>query len=211
MEHIVEGDVLVIVLSCIGCYLIGSIPTGILVVKLLKGIDIRQHGSGSSGATNVTRVLGMKYGILVLLVDTAKGFLPVFFLAPWLIHSGYVPLPDVLTKLILGVFAIAGHIWTIFGNFKGGKGVGTAGGVVLAVAPVATIICLCIWGITVGITRYVSVASMVAALCFPIAVFGLGMQDISLRVFSIILALLIVFTHRQNIYRLSRGEEHRIG
>ncbi|KPL06080.1 hypothetical protein AMJ86_09955 [bacterium SM23_57] len=191
--------------------MIGSIPTGVLVVRVLKGEDIRKHGSGSSGATNVTRVLGVKYGIIVLLIDTAKGFIPTFFLAPWIIHSGLPNIPTVPVKIILGLFAIAGHVWTIFGRFKGGKGVGTGAGVVLAISPVTTLICLAVWGITVGITRYVSVASMVAAISFPIVVFVLSSPDRSLQIFSLVLPLLIIFTHRRNIQRLLKGEENRIG
>ena len=202
---------LLFVLCCIACYVIGSIPTGILVVRVLKGEDIRKLGSGSSGATNVTRVLGVKYGIIVLLIDTAKGFVPTFFLAPWIIQSGLPNIPMVPVKIVLGLFAIAGHIWTVFGHFKGGKGVGTGAGVVLAISPVTTLICLAVWGITVGITRYVSVASMVAAISFPIVVFVLSSPDRSLQIFSLVLPLLIIFTHRRNIQRLLEGKENRIG
>lgn len=197
--------------GCIACYLIGSIPTGILVVRLLKGVDIRQLGSGSSGATNVTRALGLKYGILVLMIDTAKGFLPTFFLAPWAVQSWQSPLSVVPVKIIFGLFAIAGHIWTIFGHFRGGKGVGTAAGVILAISPISTLVCLAIWGITVGITRYVSVASMVAAISFPVVVLSSGSSDQSLQFFSILLPILIIFTHRKNIWRLLKGGEHKIG
>lgn len=196
---------------CIACYLIGSIPTGILVVRLFKGVDIRQLGSGSSGATNVTRALGLRYGILVLIVDTAKGFLPTFFLAPWLIQSWQLPMSVVLLKIILGLSAIAGHVWTIFGHFRGGKGVGTGAGVIFAISPVSTLICLAVWAITVAITRFVSVASMVAAVSFPIVVFSIGSVDRSLQAFSILLPVLIIFTHRKNIVRLLKGDEHRIG
>ena len=198
-------------LGCILCYLIGSIPTGILVVRMLKGVDIRELGSGSSGATNVTRVLGIKYGIFVLLVDITKGFFPAFFLGPWLVQSGQVTMSLVLVKIILGLFAIAGHIWTIFGHFKGGKGVGTGAGVVLAVSPVVTLICIGVWGIAMALTRYVSVSSIVAAVCFPIVVFSFGFRDIYLQIFSIILPLLILFTHRRNIGRLLKKEENRVG
>jgi glycerol-3-phosphate acyltransferase PlsY len=191
--------------------LIGSIPTGILTVRVFRGVDIRQLGSGSSGATNVTRVLGLKYGILVLLFDTAKGFLPAFFLAPWLIHSGQIVWSEVLAKVVLGLFCIVGHIWTVFGNFKGGKGVGTGAGVVLAISPLATLICLGVWGLAMGITRFVSVASMAAAVCFPIVVFGIGHPNQELRIFSIFFPLLIIFTHRRNIERLIKGKENRIG
>jgi len=181
------------------------------MVRIFRGEDIRRLGSGSSGATNVTRVLGLKYGIPVLLFDTAKGFLPTFFLTPWLINSGQIAWSEVPVKIVLGIFCIAGHIWTIFGKFKGGKGVGTGAGVVLSIYPLATVICLAIWGIIMGITRFVSVASMAAALCFPVVVFSIGHHDLALRIFSLLFPLLILFTHRRNIQRLFKGKENRIG
>jgi glycerol-3-phosphate acyltransferase PlsY len=203
--------VILFVIFCIVCYLIGSVPTGILLVRLLKGMDIRQFGSGSSGATNVSRVLGLKFGLLVLLVDTAKGFFPIFYLAPFLAGTGQIQLSVVPIKIILGLFAIAGHVWTVFANFKGGKGVGTGAGVILAISPLATVLCLAIWTIIFAVTRYVSIASMIAAISFPIVIFAMGHPDKALQIFSVVLALLIIFTHRRNITRLLKGQEHRFG
>jgi glycerol-3-phosphate acyltransferase PlsY len=200
-----------LVIFCVICYLIGSVPTGILVVRALKGMDIRQFGSGSSGATNVSRILGLKYGVLVLLVDTAKGFLPIFYLAPWLASTSQIHIAVVPIKIILGLFAIAGHVWTVFAKFKGGKGVGTGAGVVLAISPIATVLCLAVWAIIFAITRYVSIASMIAAVSFPVVVFAMGNPDRALQIFSIVLPLLIIFTHRRNIIRLVKRQEHRFG
>jgi glycerol-3-phosphate acyltransferase PlsY len=181
------------------------------VVGTLKGIDIRQFGSGSSGATNVFRVLGLKFGILVLLVDTAKGFFPTFYLAPWLVSIDQVHMSVIPIKIILGLFAIGGHVWTVFAKFRGGKGVGTGAGVILAISPIATVLCFAVWAIILGITRYVSIASMIAAVSFPVVVFAMGKPDRALQIFSIILPLLIIFTHRRNIIRLAKGQEHKIG
>jgi glycerol-3-phosphate acyltransferase PlsY len=200
-----------LVIFCVICYLIGSVPTGILVVRALKGMDIRQFGSGSSGATNVSRILGLKYGVLVLLVDTAKGFLPIFYLAPWLASTSQIHIAVVPIKIILGLFAIAGHVWTVFAKFKGGKGVGTGAGVILAISPIATVLCLAVWAIIFAITRYVSIASMIAAVSFPVVVFAMGNPDRALQIFSIVLPLLIIFTHRRNIIRLVKRQEHRFG
>lgn len=202
-----EAIHLPVVVAVVIAYVAGSIPSAYLAGKW-HGIDLRQHGSGNLGATNVVRVLGMRIGALVFLVDTLKGFLPVFFL-PALTGT---PHPEIVS-LTLGAAAILGHVRPVFllGQ-KGGKGVATAGGVFLGVAWLPAVIAFAVWIIVVAISRYVSVASMSAAIALPFAFLFTG-APISDPYFiaSMIVALFVIFTHRANIGRLRRGEEHRFG
>ena len=142
-------------------YLLGSFPTSIVVSKKLRGIDIREHGSGNAGGTNVFRVLGWKPGVFVMLCDVAKGVVATLFISQIRID----PIPEILdprlVQLFAGIFAIIGHIWTVFAGFRGGKGVGTAAGVFLALYPISILICFVVWGIVLLITRIVSVSSMI--------------------------------------------------
>jgi glycerol-3-phosphate acyltransferase PlsY len=200
---------LIIVLS----YLAGSIPTSIIMSKLTRGIDIRDHGSGHAGATNVIRVLGWKIGIIVIIVDVGKGVLATLLISKLRIDP--VPISHSLVQIIAGLSSVLGHIWTIFAGFKGGKGVGTAAGMLFSLYPIAGIICLLIFGIVLLGGRYVSVASMTAAISLPIVILILNKlfnYSISneLLYFAIFMAHLIVFTHRSNIKRLIKGEENRI-
>lgn len=199
---------LIIVLS----YLAGSIPTSIIVSKVLRGIDIRDYGSGNPGATNVYRVLGCKPALFVILVDAGKGVLATIVISKIAIDHplmGYS-----LTQIVAGVSVILGHVWTIFAGFKGGKGVGTALGAMLGIAPSAALLCLAIWLIIVFTTRIVSVGSLTAAVLFPIIIFSqkaVLKSDISLplQIFSLAVALLVIITHRSNIKRLIQGREYR--
>jgi glycerol-3-phosphate acyltransferase PlsY len=186
-------------------YLAGSIPSAYIAGKL-RGIDLRQHGSGNLGATNVVRVLGAKTGGVVFLADVLKGFLPVFFLP---IYAD--TLEPGLWALIYGAAAILGHVKPIFLLGKGGgKGVATATGVFLALAPVPVLVTMGIWIIVFVITRYVSLASLFGAAALPIAILG-WYRDPRSAVFiaSLIIAAFVFWTHRANIGRLRRGEEHR--
>lgn len=201
--------ILIIVLS----YLAGSIPTSIIMSKLTRGIDIRDHGSGNAGATNVIRVLGWKIGIVVIIVDVGKGVLATLLISKLRIDP--MPISHNLVQIIAGLSAVLGHIWTIFAGFKGGKGVGTAAGMLFSLYPIAGLICLIIFAIVLLTGRYVSVASMTAAISLPIVIFILNKfcnYSISneLLFFAIFMAFLIVFTHRSNIKRLAKGEENRI-
>jgi len=201
--------ILIIVLS----YLAGSIPTSIIMSKLTRGIDIRDYGSGNAGATNVIRVLGWKIGIIVIIVDVGKGVLATLLISKLKIDP--VPIVHNLVQIIAGLSAVLGHIWTIFAGFKGGKGVGTAAGMLFSLYPIAGLICLIIFVVVLLGGRYVSVASMSAAVSLPIVIILLNHlfnSSISneLFYFAIFMALLIVFTHRSNIRRLIRGEENRI-
>jgi glycerol-3-phosphate acyltransferase PlsY len=200
---------IIIILS----YLAGSIPTAIIVSKYFYGFDIRTKGSKNAGGTNVFRVLGWKPGLIVMLVDVAKGIFATLVISKIVVDP--IPISEpVLIQLIAGMAAIAGHIWTIFADFKGGKGVGTAAGVFIALYPLAILICFVIWLGLVLSVRIVSVGSMLAAISLPIVLFimktysGVEVNPILFGL-SIILALLIVFTHRSNIKRLIAGTENR--
>jgi len=186
-------------------YALGSFPSAYLAGKS-RGIDLRQHGSGNLGATNVVRVLGAKIGAIVFIADILKGFLPVFFL-PRLIASPY---PQYFA-LALGVAAILGHVKPIFLLGKGGgKGVATAAGVFLGLAWFPTTVACAVWLIVFLIWRYVSLASLAAAAALPIAFwFVMGWQPNNILFWmSIVVAVFVFYTHRANIGRLRRGEEH---
>ena len=193
-------------------YLIGSIPTAYLAGKCC-GIDIRQHGSGNVGATNVFRVLGKRWGTFVLAIDITKGFTVVFAMAPqW--HNAGSELPTTILQLTAGLSAIAGHTWPIWLKFRGGKGVATSCGVFLAIYPKAVLLALLVWIICARVSRYVSLSSLLAALVFPAALFFFYRLEPNFKVgLGISLALLcfIVYTHRANIKRLLGGTEHKIG
>lgn len=202
-------------------YLIGSIPTSILAARHLRGIDIRAHGSGNAGATNVFRVLGPKIGVSVMLADLAKGLLAVGLISQ--IRIGGEALPaffggngDWWMMVIAGGAAVLGHIYTLYAGFKGGKGVATGAGVAFALAPIPVIVALTLFSLIVWTTRYVSLGSMIAAMSLPLTqfirqwIFGVSIPA-PIMWFCAIIPLLILFTHRQNIVRLLKGTENRIG
>ena len=189
-------------------YLMGSIPSGVVAGRL-KGVDIRRHGSGNVGATNVARVAGKLPGALVLLVDVAKGWVPVTLLASKAVGFG-ASTPESFLQIELGVAAVAGHIWNPFLQFRGGKGVATALGVLLGLDWRIGAGSLAIWLLVAYVTRYVSVASISAALSAPFLMAFLGKS--SLWLFgSMGVSLAILWRHRPNILRLLHREEHRIG
>jgi glycerol-3-phosphate acyltransferase PlsY len=195
-------------------YLLGAIPTAIIMGKALKGIDIRKHGSGNAGGTNVFRVLGWKPGVAVILIDMLKGLAATIFAAK-IVFTG-LPVEQVYLQLLAGISAIFGHIWTVFAGFRGGKGVGTAAGMIFALFPIAATICTAIFLVVAFSTRYVSLASITAAIALPIVLTGLSgffamTPPPPLFALSILLAILIVFTHRSNIKRLLSGTENRFG
>jgi acyl phosphate:glycerol-3-phosphate acyltransferase len=186
-------------------YVVGSIPSAFIAGKL-NGVDLRKHGSGNLGATNVVRVLGAKTGLTVFLADVLKGFLPVFFLPP---------LADTLMPgawaLAFGLAAIIGHVKPIFLLGRGGgKGVATGAGVFAALAPIPSLVAFGIWMLVFLTTRYVSVASLVGATVLPIAIFLLTRNPSSAVFYaSLVIASFVIWNHRANIGRLRRGEEHR--
>ncbi len=194
-------------------YLVGSIPTAIIYGRLARGIDIRQHGSGNAGATNVFRVLGWKAGLLVLLIDMGKGLIATLFI--YSIALGSLSLSPELLKIIAGLTAVFGHIWTVFAHFKGGKGVGTGAGMIIGIIPGAVLAGIIVFVIVVGLTRYVSLGSMLASLTIPLylLVKKLIVGDpvsITLLIFGLFIPMLIIFTHRSNIGRLMVGTENKI-
>ena len=192
-------------------YLIGSIPTAIIAGKILKNIDIREHGSGNAGATNVFRVLGWKAGLVVLLIDMFKGFAPVWWLVPQ--QSG--PELQALYQILIGLAAVAGHIWTLFARFRGGKGVGTAAGVFLALQPLPVLGALVIFILIVAKTKYVSLGSTISATLLPVLmllnryVLGRYVPNLIIVV-GVMLAVLIIIMHRENIKRLIAGTENKL-
>lgn len=199
-----------LLLALIASYLLGSIPTALIAGKIIGGIDIRKHGSGNAGATNVYRLFGMKPYIAVLGFDMLKGFIAVAFVAG--LGSGFFSIGR--TGLYCGLAAVAGHIWTVFAGFKGGKGVATAGGVFLGLNAPVTASAIAVYLIVTLTTKYVSLGSMLAATSVPIflvvdaAVLGRDVPAETI-VAAIALAGLIVYTHRENIARLTKGEERK--
>lgn len=193
-------------------YLFGSFPTAIIAGKLLRKIDIRDYGSGNAGATNVNRILGWKAALVVLLIDMFKGFVPVFWLAG-MIHTQ----PDTVVyyQILAAISAIAGHIWTIFAGFRGGKGVGTSAGVFMGLAPIPLLTALLFFILIVALSKYVSLGSILAALVFLTVIsyqkFILMIQiDNVLYYLSVVVVVLLWYAHRENIVRLLKGEESKI-
>lgn len=190
-------------------YMLGSVPTAVWTGRLLHGIDIREHGSGNAGATNVMRVLGVRTGLPVLLIDLLKGLGAVL-----LIHTqNIVPREEELFtifSILLGVIAITGHIFPLFAQFRGGKGVATMAGVCFALHPLATISALGVFVVVLLIWKYVSAGSMVAGLSFPVwVILVYNSPYLSLGIFSIVAAILLILTHRSNILRLIAGKESK--
>ena len=201
---------MIYLLCAIIAYFVGSIPTGYLMARA-KGVDIRTVGSGNIGATNVFRILGKGPGIAVLLIDALKGFLPARFL-PILLLEGVNPHEPryQYVALVAGFFAIMGHNYTCWLRFKGGKGIATSAGVLIAWVPMALLITLGSWILVFAVTRYVSLASIIAAVVLPFAVWGTR-EPVHMIGIASVLSALAIYKHRQNIRRLLDGTENRIG
>jgi len=190
-------------------YFLGSIPTGYLVARA-KGIDIRAVGSGNIGATNAMRVLGKPAGIIVLLADALKGYAAVAWLCPLLMNLFNGPAARVETlRIVAGIAAVLGHNYTCWLKFKGGKGIATSAGIYLALAPLAVSIALGAWIIVFLLGRFVSVASIAAAVALPTAVW-FTKDSVFLGVVTTALGLLAIYKHKGNIQRLTRGKESRV-
>jgi acyl phosphate:glycerol-3-phosphate acyltransferase len=190
----------------VASYLIGAIPTSFLVGRWFRGIDLREHGSRNLGATNLYRTLGWKFAVPVGVFDVLKGAVPVLLFGGRAPHVPYFP-------IWCGLAAVVGHVFSVFVGFKGGKGVATAAGMVIALAPLAFPVVLAAWALVVWLTGYVSLGSIVAAALFPFADWLLHPAHrggVSLG-FDIGLAAFIVWKHRQNIARLLAGTENRFG
>jgi acyl phosphate:glycerol-3-phosphate acyltransferase len=187
-------------------YLAGSIPFAYLAGKLFKGIDLREHGSGNLGATNVFRVMGWKIASLVMVLDMAKGALPVL-----LLPRSVAPAHAELWAIAFGVAAIVGHVRSVFLLWKGGgKGVATAGGVFLALAPVASLISIGVFAVVVYLSGYVSLGSLCSAVALTAAVVLMKGASSPVAIACAVITVFVFWTHRANIGRLRRGEENRL-
>lgn len=200
-----------VILSAALAYLLGAIPFSLLAGRLTRGIDLRKHGSGNLGAANTFRTLGPGPGVAVLLLDAGKGAAGVG--AAGLLWNESAGVGRVDLMLLAGLAAVAGHIWTVFASFKGGKGVATAAGVFAAVAPAAFAVCVAVWVVVVALSRYVSLGSILAAVSLPAAVYvtSPGGPGAWPKVFwvSVLVAVVVVARHRSNISRMLRGEERK--
>jgi acyl phosphate:glycerol-3-phosphate acyltransferase len=191
-------------------YLIGSIPTALIISKKFFGVDIRDYGSGNMGATNTFRVLGSNYGTIVMVFDILKGMVAV-----GLYHfiSFYVSHEQARTNFMiaLGLAAVIGHILPVWANFKGGKGVATLFGMILAVQPVIAISCVGVFLLALFLTRYVSLSSILGAIMLPICVLWIWNEhEVVYRTFALLVACLVVLTHQKNISKIVRGVENRM-
>ncbi|MBU2493817.1 MAG: glycerol-3-phosphate 1-O-acyltransferase PlsY [Bacteroidetes bacterium] len=203
-------------------YLVGSIPTSIIMSKLVKNIDIRNYGSGNAGGSNVFRVLGWKYGVSVILLDAFKGVIAVIFISR--LYYGSFPFPNAtpfddftLVQFIAGIAAVIGHVWTIFAGFKGGKGIATALGFLITIITIDMIVALGVFILVVSISRYISLGSMLAAVSIPFImvvrenIFGVDIQSYhTILPFSVAIAFFVIYTHRANLSRLLNGNENKI-
>ncbi|MEO5983939.1 MAG: glycerol-3-phosphate 1-O-acyltransferase PlsY [Ferruginibacter sp.] len=191
-------------------YLIGSIPTALLVSKRFFGIDIRDYGSGNMGATNTYRVLGSRYGTMVMVFDILKGLFAVslFTFLPYYFNH---ELERTNFMIGLGLASVLGHVFPVFAGFKGGKGVATLFGMILAVQPVVAISCVGVFLCVLYLTRYVSLSSIVGAMMLPVCVLWIWNEhEIMYRVFALLVAFMVVLTHQKNIGRILRGVESRM-
>ncbi|MBQ2644292.1 glycerol-3-phosphate 1-O-acyltransferase PlsY [bacterium] len=198
-----------IIISAMIAYIIGSIPTGYIIVKSFTGQDIRQIGSGSTGATNVKRVMGKKWFFIVMILDALKGAIPVLV-------AKYIPYLQTsseklmgLTAVIAAIFVLIGHSKSIFLGFTGGKSVASGVGTILALSPYVGICIAVIWGIITYISKYVSLGSIIALALSPILMFLFG-EPISYIIYSIIGAIYVIYLHRENIKRLISGNENKV-
>lgn len=192
-------------------YLMGSIPTAYLVAKRVRGIDIREHGSGNVGATNVFRTAGKSWGSFVLVIDILKGWMVTALLAPTSGAFSEISVP--LRQFLFGAAAIAGHTWTPWLRLKGGKGIATSAGTLIGIFPFATVLAILIWAFCFIIWRYVSLASLIAVAAFPLLllIFHRHMESFpEIFLISLALVLLLIYNHKANIERLKRGMEHRV-
>ena len=191
-------------------YLIGSIPTSVWISKAIFNIDIRDYGSGNPGATNTFRVLGSKWGSIVMIVDVTKGIIAT---------SLYIFIPYYLTNelartnfmIVLGMASVIGHIFPIWAGFRGGKGVATILGMALAIQPIVALLCLLVFLFTLITTRFVSLSSLIAGVAFMVLIlFIFNEKETMYRYFAIIVAFMVIITHQKNISRLLNGTENKV-
>ena len=193
-------------------YLLGSIPSAVWIGKTWYGIDVREHGSNNSGATNTFRVLGKNAGITVLIIDIVKGFLAVYL--PVLIYFGSETRMEeelIHIQIIAAITAVLGHVFPIFAGFKGGKGVATSLGIIIGIHPPTAFVCLTLFLIVFLTTKFVSFGAICSSIAFPIVlVFIFKTTDLYLILFSIFLSFAVIFAHRKNITRLIKGKENKM-
>jgi len=209
------GITIVAIISALVAYLVGSIPTAVWYGKTTANIDVREHGSGNAGATNTFRVLGTKAGIIVMIIDIAKGFFAANL--PFLVNGlnliSLEPNQYVNIQLLCGMCSVLGHIFPLYANFKGGKGVATLLGMIIAINPIAALFCIVIFLIIFFSTKYVSLGSMSAGVAFPLLLLIPKIYSFSpslvLVNFGFVLSILLILTHRKNIKRLISGEESK--
>ncbi len=194
-----------IILFIVLAYILGALPNGVWIGKYFKNIDIRNYGSKNSGATNAYRVLGARYGIMVLIADALKGFLPPFIASKYGVEGNYL--------LLIGMIAIVGHTLSFFLNFKGGKGVATSLGVFLFLIPNITLTLLILFIVVVAITRYISLGSIIASIMLPILTYFYpiknGMDRVPLVIMTALIGGFVVYKHKSNIGRLLNGTENK--
>jgi len=201
-------EIVFLAMTAVLSYLIGSIPTAFIFGKVLKGLDIRQHGSGNMGATNAFRVLGKGPGAVVLALDIIKGILPVILIAGWLS-------PGVTGRVLAAVAVVCGHNWTCFLNFNGGKGVATSAGVLIGLTIVIPAVrwpvslCILSWIVCFLTTAYISVSSIAAAILLPVLMIVFTAPFLVILL-AILFCIFIVLRHRPNIHRLMTGQEPRV-
>ena len=205
------SQILFISLAYLVAYLIGGVPTSFIAGKL-KGVDITKHGSGNAGATNALRVLGTKIGVTVMLLDAFKGVIAILA-GSWIIqYFGHTT--DQIYDITLGVTAILGHVFSIYLKFKGGKGVATAAGVYALLSPYTLLIALAVFIITVAISRYVSLGSIIAAIVLVISQivknYLINFEQLPILILTIFVALFIIIKHKENIKRLLNGNENKL-
>lgn len=197
-------------LLIIMAYGIGSIPTAVWISKAFFGIDIRDYGSGNAGATNTFRILGPRWGTIVMTVDVIKGVIAtsLYILLPYYLTSEW----DRTNFMVgLGLAAVVGHIFPIWADFRGGKGVATLFGMILAIQPVVAICCVAVFLLVLYMTRFVSLSSILASIAFAVFIlFIFNEQEPLYRAFAIAVALLVVLTHQKNITRILRGSESKV-
>lgn len=204
------SELLLIVILSIVAYLLGSIPSAVWIGKAMYGVDVRDYGSGNAGATNTFRVLGKKAGSIVLMMDMIKGFLAAYLVHLTAINPVFSPYKFVNIQLLFGLLAVVGHLFPLFAQFKGGKGIATLFGMIVCIDYKPALLCLGIFLFILLVTRYVSLGSILAAISFPFLMVYVFKEDVPLFIaFGITAALMVILTHQKNIRKLVNGTENK--
>ena len=202
-------EIILMIFGIILAYLLGSIPTAVWVGKTFYGVDVRTKGSGNAGATNTIRVLGVKAGVPVLLVDVFKGWLAVF-LVGFFIADSFTESQFIFIRIIAAAAVVLGHVFPLFAGFRGGKGIATLLGVGIALYPAAVLVVVAIFVTMLIITKYVSLSSIIASISFPfLVIFLFNPGSLALIILSVFVGIFVPITHRKNIRRLINGTESK--